>query len=191
MPWQKSAPRQPQLSATRAEPHFSEPSTRKRAMLGQEAPRRCAQQSVFASVLGTAPALLLWELGLVVPGGAGGAEMCPRSAGCAESRSAAGCAAASCHGGDLKKEPGWLPRVLPGNLGGICPKWEWWGCPTGLSMGHLRSLPRHSERTGGVLHLGSASCPASRGSPSTSSCLGCSPVHRWDALLGVVHGKAR
>lgn len=50
-------------------------------------------------------------------GGAGGAEMCPRSAGCAESQSAAGCAAASCHGGDLKKSPA-------GSLGFCLGIWE-------------------------------------------------------------------
>lgn len=29
------------------------------------------------------------------------------------------------------------------------------------------------------------------GIPQHLFMLGCSPVHRWDALLGVVHGKAR
>lgn len=50
-------------------------------------------------------------------GGAGGAELCPRSTGRAESRSAAGCAAASRHGGDLKKS-------LAGSLGFCLGIWK-------------------------------------------------------------------
>lgn len=74
-----------------------------------------------------------------------------------------------------EKEPGWLPRVLPGNLGGIRPKWGWWGCPTGLSMGHLRSLHQHSKRTG-VFSIWGLPRVQYPGDPTA-------PLHAWVVLL--------